>query len=453
MLTDGPSSLSAGGRQAPTWLAFLSVLVAIAATALESTAVNVTLPSLAAYFSVSASSATWIVAIAQFVIVALLLPAGVLGEVLGYKRVYLGSLAIMSVATLVCIIAPNFETLMAARAFQAVGTAGAMSLGFAMARTIYADKGLGSAIGIIAATVAIASSAGPALTGIILSVADWRGVFGFIFLLSASSLAMGLFVLPSNEGSGERFDFAQAILVAATLGCALLFINAIAYGWPIATLLIAFALALVGFTILIRSSKGKPSAILPLDLLAIRAFSLSVSASVCVFTSQAIAFIVLPFYIFNVAGFSALNMALVLSIWPLATAVVAPILGKLSDRIPAGPMGAAGLLVLTIGFILIAQLNQDATATDFALRFIICGVGFALFQTPNNRLIMLSAPRARSGAASASLSLARQGGRAIGTAIAATALAIGASDLALDALYIAATLALIGMVLSFMRSR
>lgn len=435
----------------PTRIAFLSVLLAIAATASESTAVNVTLPSLSMYFSVSAASSTWIVAVSQFVIVALLLPLGALGEVVGYRRIYLLSLAVFSAATLGCIVAPNFEMLMVARAVQAVGTAGVMSLSFALARSIYSDSGLGLAIGIIAATVAISASAGPALSGFILSVTDWRGVFTLIFVLSTSSLIGGLFVLPNTKGSGKRFDFLGAALVAGSLGCALWFVNGLANSWPTHTLWIAIILSASGFFIIFQRSKRKASPILPLDLLAIPAFNLSVSSSVCVFTAQAIGFVVLPFYIFNVAGFSELKMALVLSTWPLATAVFAPILGKLSDRFPAGPIGAVGLFVLALGFVLIAQLNADATATEFASRFVICGIGFAIFQTPNNRLIMLSTPRERSGAASASLSLARQSGRAIGTAVAATVLVGGKADLTLSAMYIAAILAIIGMLLSVAR--
>lgn len=452
MTTGDPPQQSPVKTRANAPLAFLSVLLAVAATAVESTAVSVSLPSLSSYFSASASSATWVIAIAQFVIVALLLPIGVLGEVMGYKRIYLISLGVHSVATLACILAPNFESLMLARGAQAVGIAGVMSLSFAMMRTIFSDEGLGSAIGFVVATVAISSSGGPAIAGVILSIGDWRGAFALMFLMSAVSLVTAWFVLPDTKGSGKRFDFSRAALLVLTLASALCLINGFAYDWSGRLLEVAAVVSAVGLWLVIVTSRGKPSPIFPLDLLAIAPFSLSICASVCVFTSQAIGFLILPFYLYGIVGFSELKMALVLSTWPLATALFAPILGKLTDRVPAGPMGALGLLVLALGFVLTAQLGAGSTATVFAICLALCGFGFALCQTPNNRLIMLSSPRERSGAASASLSLARQSGRAVGTAIAATALAVGASSLTLNILYLAAALAIIGMCFSLART-
>ena len=434
-------------------LAFIAILFSVAATVLESMAVSVALPAISADFDVSASGATWVIAISQFVIVALLLPMAALGEVVGYRRVFLTSLSVFCISTLACFLAPSFSVLVVARAVQAVGTAGAMSLGFAMARLVFPDGRIGTAVGIIAATVAISSSIGPAVAGLILVAFDWRGVFALMLVFSLFAVIFGALTLPPNQPSNKPYDYPDAALVAFVLAALLWWINGLANGWPGATLFPAALIAVVGMVLIVRRSRGKPSPVFPVDLLARPTFALSIAASICAFVAQSIGFILLPFYLIFGAGMNALEMALTLSVWPAATAVLAPVLGRFSDRISAGPAGAAGLLIMAAGFLWLAFLDKDASAVEIAVRFAVCGVGFALFQTPNNRLIILSAPRERSGAASGSLSLARQIGRAIGTAIAAYVLATGTPSTSLEAMMIGAILAVLGATLSFARRK
>jgi hypothetical protein len=210
---------------------------------------------------------------------------------------------------------------------------------------------------------------------------------------------------------------------------------------------VAFAL-LLGL-VLVRS-RGALSPVFPVDLLERPVFALSICASVLAFTAQALGFILLPFYLIYGAGMAELQMAIIMSVWPAATAVLAPVLGRYANDIPAGATGAAGLFLMALGFVFIAQITDTTSMVDIALRFMMCGIGFAVFQTPNNRLLMLSAPKERSGAASGSLSIARQFGRATGTAIATFALWAG-PPVSLDAMLIAAAITTLGALASFGR--
>lgn len=432
-------------------LALAALLCSVCATVLESMAVSVALPAISREFDVSAASVTWVMGGSQVIIVALLLPMASLGEVVGYRRILLTSLAVFFAASLLCMLAPSFSTVVAARAFQAIGTAGAMSLGFAMLRSVFSDARLGTAIGLMAATVAIASSLGPAISGVIISVANWRAVFGLMAAISLLALTLGALAWPSVAPSGRRYDLAGAALVAGMLLAVLVLINGIANGWSV-EVLAASAAAFVGtlLAVLARSRRAV-APVFPVDLLARPIFALSICASICAFAAQTLGFILLPFYLVFGAGMDELQMAATLSVWPAATAILAPIIGRLSARISAGPTGAAGLAVLAIGFILISQIDDTVSPTGIAMRLAICGIGFALFQTPNNRLIMLAAPRERSGAASGCLSLARQFGRAIGTAIAAFSLMAGPAA-SLDTISIAAAIAVLGAFASMGRA-
>ncbi|MEJ6477528.1 MAG: MFS transporter [Octadecabacter sp.] len=431
-------------------LALAALLLAVCATVLESMAVGVALPAISIEFGISAAESTWVMGSAQFVIVALLLPMAALGDAVGYRSVYIASLAVFAVATLACALAPSFPAIVAARAIQAIGTAGVMSLGFAMLRTVFSDKRLGQAIGLMAATVAIASSLGPAASGLILSVASWRAIFGMLVVTSVIALLLGLVTLPKTQSSGRPYDLFGAFLVAAMFSALLVVINGLANAWPPVLLVVTAIAFVLLLRVVLARSRGAPSPVFPVDLLARPVFALSICASICAFTAQAIGFILLPFYLIFGAGMDELQMAIVMSVWPAATAILAPVLGRYANVIPAGATGAAGLFVMAAGFVLVAQITDANSMVDIGLRLMICGIGFAVFQTPNNRLLMLSAPKERSGAASGGLSIARQFGRAAGTAIAAFALLAGPS-VSLNAMFIGAAITAVGALASIGR--
>ncbi|MBT0956628.1 MFS transporter [Alphaproteobacteria bacterium KMM 3653] len=435
-----------------TNIAFVFVLIGVWAVVLESMAVTVAVPAIAADFAISASRATWIMGMSQFIIVALLLPMASLGEAIGIRRLFLGGLCLFGAATVACILAPSFNTLILARAVQAIGTAAVMSVNFALARALYQNNRIGTAIGIMATSVAIATTAGPALSGLLLEVSGWRSVFGLMLLCSAVGFTGGMAMLPPNAPMGRRFDVKDAVLVALTLSCVLYVVNGAANGWPLPVMGLAAVAAALGFCVIARISKGKTGAVFPLDLLSLPVFNLSVIAAIFAFAAQSLGFVFLPFYLIDGAGLRPIDMALVLSIWPLSTALLAPILGWLSDRIAPGPIGAIGLFIFAAGFALLAAMPQGTGASGIALRLAACGIGFAVFQTPNNRLVMLSAPPDRSGAASGVISLARQFGRAFGTAIAAYTLTFASTTGSSAPLVIASGLALVGACAAVMRA-
>jgi len=202
--------------------------------------------------------------------------------------------------------------------------------------------------------------------------------------------------------------------------------------------------------LLARYELERSAPLIPFDLLRVRLFSLSLVTSICSFVAQAAALIALPFEIQRL-GRSAVETGLLITPWPVALALAAPVAGRLADRYPAGVMGGLGLTAMAGGLALLALFPHDGTATSFVWRMALCGLGFGLFQSPNNRALLTSAPRARSGAAGGMLGTARLLGQtlgAAGVAILFRAYPGRGSNLALCA---AAAIALLAALVSMVR--
>src|SRR5580658_4814115 len=192
--------------------------------------------------------------------------------------------------------------------------------------------------------------------------------------------------------------------------------------------------------------------LLPIDLFRRPVFALSVTTSVLSFVAQGLAFVSLPFYFQDVVGMSAVTTGLLMTPWPATAAMMAPLAGWLADRYPAGILGSIGLVVLGSGFVLLALLPAHPTTADILWRIAVCGGGMGLFQQPNARSIIMSAPLARSGGAGAIQGTARLLGQSIGAALVALVFGLSSSGHgALTALVLAACFAGVATLVSLSR--
>jgi len=180
-------------------------------------------------------------------------------------------------------------------------------------------------------------------------------------------------------------------------------------------------------------------------------FALSSLTALCSFAAQGLAFVALPFYFQTVLGLSAVETGLLLTPWPLMTAIAAPIAGPLSDRFPPAILGGVGLAVFGLGLALTAALPGHPGTTGIVWRMMICGAGFGFFQSPNLRAIMSSAPPERSGGASGIVATSRLVGQATGAALVAFCFGISMRHGPSLALATAAVFAAAGSVVSFSR--
>jgi MFS transporter, DHA2 family, multidrug resistance protein len=393
--------------------AIASIILAIAMSVLDSSIANVALPSIARDFHVSEAASIWVINAYQIAILATLLPLAALGEIVGYRRVSQVGLLVFTLASIACAAANSLLALSLARFIQGLGAAGIMSVNAALVRFTYPQRLLGRAIGINVSTVAVSAAVGPTVAAAVLSVAHWPWLFGINVPLGIATLLTGAKSLPYSERTAGRLNYLGVALNAATFILSVSGLQALAHdsAQPLAFLQLAAAAVLA--VILVRHEINRPSPLIPFDLLRIRLFSLSIATSIVSFVAQTASLVALPFEIQRL-GRSAVETGLLMTPWPVAAAVTAPIAGRLADRYPAGLLGGIGLVCLSGGLASLALFPQGGSTADFIWRMALCGLGFGLFQTPNNRALTSAAPRARSGAAGGMLGTARLLGQTLG---------------------------------------
>lgn len=451
-LPDTPHLAAPGLPNPRRILAFLTVATAVMMAVLDGSIVNVALPIIAAEQGVSASQAIWVVTAYQLAVVVSLLPMAALGESFGFRKVYFGGLVLFTLSSLICATAPSLMVLSAGRILQGVGAAGLMSINGAMVRHIMPASHLGRGISAISLVVGISAAAGPSIASLILSVSSWHWLFLINLPLGLLVLASGMFTLPQTPSSGRPFDFRSAILNAITFGCLISGLSTLGGPQPLIALG-QFAAALLAGVVLARRELHRASPMLPVDLLRIPAFARSVAASVFSFTAQFLALLSLPFFFHDVLGRSEVETGLLMTPWPFATALMALVAGSLADRYSPGRLSALGMALLGAGLVLLALMPERPSDFDICWRLAVCGLGFGLFQSPNNRVMISTAPFARSGGASGMQSTARLLGQSMGAALAGLILATTAHDGIDLAMWSAAFFAAIAAIFGSIGSR
>ena len=390
-----------------------AIWLALTMAVLDGAIANVALPTIARELGASPASSVWVINAYQLTITVLLLPLAALGDRIGYKCIYIPGLALFTLGSLGCALGHTLPLLIAARVFQGLGAACIMSMNAALVRATYPASMLGRGIGYNAMVLSMSAAIGPTLAALILSVASWPWLFLINLPIGVAALIVGRKALPDPHGHGQPFDWLSALLSAAMMGCIVFGAEMFAREGPrFGAVLVLTGLA-AGAALVIREWRD-PLPMVPLDLLRIPIFTLSIATSIVSFAAQMLAYVALPFLLQSVLGRSVFATGLLMTPWPIAVGIAAPFAGRLADKVPAGLLGGVGLAIFAAGLFLLSRLGASPDNFDIAWRMAVCGLGFGLFQSPNNRTIVSAAPKPRSGAAGGMLATARLLGQTAG---------------------------------------
>ncbi len=454
---------ASGGGSNPEWngvampkrlFAVLAVMFAIALSVIDGVIVNIALPTICAGLDISASESIWVINTYQIAIITSLLPLAALGDVVGYRRLFLAGSIIFLAMSFGCAMSWNFASLLFFRAAQGFGASCLMSIGTSLVRLIYPRHMLGRGLGLNSTVVSVSSVAGPTLAASILALGDWRWLFAINVPIGLMAIILGWLFLPKNPMELidiKRYRWRDALRNVVAFGAAFALFTSISHGvewWIIA---IEAVVALTVWYIYVRSQLLSSIPILPFDLLKIPIFGLSVITSILTFVAQMSIMVATPFVLQHQFGYTPLEVGAVLTAWPAVNMVATPISGLLVERFHPGRLGLIGLIILTIGMSTLLFVPAEPAKLDFLWRFALCGLGFGLFQAPNNSLIMASAPLSRSGSASGMMATARLAGQTFGAVTVAMLFYIIPKESMINILSIGVIFSALAMIISISR--
>ena len=400
------------------------------------TSVNVALPSMLVSLQTEFNSVQWVV-LSYLLATGTLLPiVGRLADMLGKRLLYMSGYIIFTLGCLLCGVAPDVLTLIAARAVQGVGGAFLTALGIAIITDTFPASERGRAIGISGSVLSAGIVAGPTLGGLLIEAFSWRWIFLLAFPVGLLGAILAQRFLPRYERvEGGRFDVWGAALLFLGLLSLLLgltFGQNVGFASPVIVALFVGSAVLLGIFVWLELRVSDP--VIELRLFRNAGLSIGLVTGFTTFIAISAAIFLIPFYLSNVLGYSAREVGLLLSINPILLVFSAPIAGTIADKIGERPVTIFGMASLLIGYILLGDLSEDTTTLGYLLRFFPIGLGMGVFQTPNNSAIMGSVPKGRSGVAGGLLALTRTLGNTSGIAVLGTIWAVSVLRQAPEAL-------------------
>ncbi|GGX97815.1 MFS transporter [Litchfieldella qijiaojingensis] len=398
----------------------IAVLVLVLGTlmaVIDTTMINIALPSIARDLRIAPSRAVWVLSLFQIVCAATLLVFASLSELLSRRWLYIAGLALFTLASLGAALSRTLEALLLFRALQGLGAAATLSIGPSLYRMIFPTRLLGAAMGMSALVVASGYASGPTLGGLVLSVADWPWLFAMNVPLGGIALLLAWRALPTEPRRRGGFDMLGALFSALMLASFFLAMDTLGHGGGGLELAAMLAVSGASVWLFLWRQRRASHPLLPLTLFEEPRFTLAVMVSGLAFIGQGLAFVALSFLYQQEMGLSPLQTAWLFTPWPLTIMFAAPLAGRLADRVNPAALSTLGLALLLAGLVSLVLLEADSGVIDSLWRTALCGLGFGLFQAPNNREMMSSVPKARSANASGMMSTVRTVGQSLGVAL------------------------------------
>jgi EmrB/QacA subfamily drug resistance transporter len=422
-MTENTGSPAMTGHPAK-WQILIAVMVGSIMGPLDGSIVNTVLPDITRYFDTDISIAQWVPSIYLLTISCLILLYGRLGDMIGYKKVFLCGLGTFTLTSILCGVSQSIWMLVAFRALQGLAAGMMMAVGFAIITSAFPPRERGKAMGMFAISIAIGLGLGPTLGGVIAEHLSWRYIFFINVPIGVAAMIMGGRIIPMGEKKpDQRLDWPGALAALIFLGCLTLYANrGEDWGWLSPTGITLLVIGLVFAVIFFIIERKSTQPMLNLSLFNNRAFSMANLSALLSFMALYAVIFLTPFFLVFVLQYSILKVGIVMVAAPAATLFVAPASGIMSDRIGTRLLTFLGMVITTVGLFALSSLDQSSGVGDVVWRLVIIGAGMGMFQSPNNSAVMGCVPPPYLGIASGILAAMRNVGMVLGLAVAGAVL-------------------------------
>ena len=398
-------------------------------TAIAISSISLALPVMAEEYGVSMSAISWLPLIYSLIPCCTLLIFGRLADLYGYKRQFIIGLLVFGISSILLpALSRGLPSLIFFRGLQAVGYAMMISITQAMVNRVFPANERGKALGVNSIFVSIGLSAGPSISGLLMSQFSWRSIFYFNAPFSFLGVITAVLILKKEEGAAgtdKRMDWPGSMLFAVFIGLLAVAINFSAeWGFTSARFIGCLALSLIGFAAFLYRENHTDTPLMRLTLYQNPVFSYANGASVCSYILQQMTNFLLPFYLINMLLVSKSNSGFIMLATPLMMMLFSPYGGKMADRNGSRGPAMAGLGIIAMGCVVMCFLSAATPIPVVVAALLLYGVGNGLSVSAINSAIFSAVPKEHSGMASGMVATLRNLGQGLGVAFGGAIIAV-----------------------------
>ncbi len=387
---------------------------------MDATIVNVALPSIRDDLGASPSQLQWIVDVYTLVLASLLLLSGATGDRFGRRRTFQLGLTIFAVASLLCSLAPNIETLIAARFLQAIGGSMLNPVAMSIITQVFTGRvERARAIGVWGGVVGISMALGPIVGGALIEYVDWRAVFWINLPICALAVVLTAIFVPESKSATMRDldPVGQVLGVAFLFGVVFVLIEGPGFGWADPRTLAVAVVALLALVAFLRYESRRRDPFIDLRFFRSVPFASATLIAVCAFAAYGAFLFMMSLYLQIERGYSAMYTGLIYLPVAIGALVFSPLSGRLVGRYGSRPSLLVAGATITAATILLTRLTADTPVWQLLVMFAVFGIGFSMVNAPITTTAVSGMPLDRAGAASAVASTSRQVGVSVGVAL------------------------------------
>ncbi len=432
--TTAPATARTDGTARDPWMVLAVLCLGLFMILLDGTIVNIAIPHIQSYYDTSFSNIEWVMNAYILAFAVLLVTLGRFGDLWGRRKLFVVGMALFTVGSLACGLAPTIYALIAFRVLQGIGGAAMMPATLSIIAAVFPAGKRGAAMGVWGGVSGLATAIGPTLGGVVVQYATWPAAadsWRWIFLVNIPIGVIGVLLTlrlvpeSKNPTAVETLDLPGVGLVSAALFClTFALVEGQNYGWTSAAILGLFGGAAVAFALFYRREHRVSQPLIDFSLFRSLNFAAGNATGLLLSAAMMGAFFIIPIFLQSVLGYSAIKAGLVMAPMSVVIIFAAPLAGSLSDRLGSKWIVALGMFLLAGGLAWmaglipgIAKISAATTPASLVAPFVISGIGIGLAVAPVTSAVMATAPRDRVGNASGVLSTMRQVGSLLGIAV------------------------------------
>lgn len=413
------------------WRILLAVACGTFMATLDASIVNLALPTLTKEFFTDLGQVKWVIIVYHLMITCLLMPFGKLSDLIGRKKVFIFGFLVFTIGSAFCSVSGQLFWLIFSRAFQAVGAAALMANGPAIIASAFPARERGKALGTLAMFVSAGLISGPAIGGFLIQSLGWESIFAVNIPIGIIGILITLRSIPSDSHKRHHavpFDWAGALIQSLFL---VLFMVAfdppdisVSGSQPLSIsrwLALTLAFIVLGIFIQVESQTDNP--LVDFSIFKNRTFFTGTLSLYFIFVAYSAFAVLIPFFLEEVSGYATNRVGVFMTLIPLMILIIAPLSGRLSDRLGSQELSVAGALVAALALFTMAGafgkgLTEESKPSSIIILLCSIGIAMGLFQSPNNNAIMGSIPQEKLGTASALVGAMRNLGLVTGAGLA-----------------------------------